>query len=77
MGMIRCLEDDEIERELKWRGTIHFRVFQQVPYKGEIQLHDAGGEACIFIKQITTNKVCTLNFTVFKNKYLGLCLRFY
>jgi hypothetical protein len=26
-----------------WRGTMHFRVFQQVPYNGEIQLLDAGG----------------------------------
>jgi hypothetical protein len=24
-----------------WRGTMHFRVFQQVPYKGVIQLLDA------------------------------------
>jgi hypothetical protein len=33
-----------------WRGTMHFWVFQQVQYKGEIQLHDAGGEACIYIQ---------------------------
>jgi hypothetical protein len=39
-----------------WLGTMHIWVFQQVPYKGEIQLHDAGGEACIHIKQITTKK---------------------
>jgi hypothetical protein len=41
---------------------MHFRVFQQVPYKGEIQLHDAGGEACIYIKQITTKKVMYTEF---------------
>jgi hypothetical protein len=40
-----------------WRGTMHFLVFQQVPYIGEIQLHDAGGEASIYIKQITTKEV--------------------
>jgi hypothetical protein len=56
---------------------MHFRVFQQVQYKREIQLHDAGGEACIYIKLITTKKLCTLNFTLFKTKYLGLCVRFY
>jgi hypothetical protein len=31
------------------------------------------GEACTHIKQITTKKVCTLHFIMFKNKYLGLC----
>jgi hypothetical protein len=60
-----------------WRGTMHFRVFQQVPYNGEIQLHEAGGGACIYSKQITTKKICTLNFTLFKVKYLGLCVHFY
>jgi hypothetical protein len=59
------------------RGAMHFRVFQQVPYKREIQLHGAGGEACIYIKQITIKNVCTLNFALFKTKYLGLCVRFY
>jgi hypothetical protein len=31
------------------------------------------GEACTHIKQITTKNICTMNFTMFKNKYLGLC----
>jgi hypothetical protein len=35
---------------------MHFRVLQEVPYKGEIHLHDVGSEACIYIKQITTQK---------------------
>jgi hypothetical protein len=39
-----------------WRGTVRFWVLQEVPYKGEIQLHDAGGEPCIYIKQITTKR---------------------
>jgi hypothetical protein len=56
---------------------MHFRVFQQVSYQGVIQLHDAGDEACIYIKQIATKKLCTVNFTLFKTKYLGLCARFY
>jgi hypothetical protein len=36
-----------------WRGTVLSRVFQGVPHKGEIQLHNAGGEDSICIKQIT------------------------
>jgi hypothetical protein len=31
------------------------------------------GEACTHIKQTATKKVCVLHFTMFKNKYLGLC----
>jgi hypothetical protein len=31
------------------------------------------GEAWTHINQITTKKVCTLHFTMFKNKYLGVC----
>jgi hypothetical protein len=56
---------------------MHFRVLQEVPYKGEIQLYDTGCEPCIYIKQITIKKVCTLNFTLFKTKYIGLSIRFY
>jgi hypothetical protein len=26
-----------------WRGTMHFWLLQEVPYKGDIQLNDAGG----------------------------------
>jgi hypothetical protein len=37
-----------------WRGTLHFRVIQEVAYKGEIQLLDMGGEAYIYIQQIST-----------------------
>jgi C4-type Zn-finger protein len=56
MGMIRCLEDGETGRQLKCKicdvGLCIF-VFQQVPYKGEIQLHETGCEACTYIKQVT------------------------
>jgi hypothetical protein len=58
-----------------WRGTVHFRVIQAVPYKSEIQLHDAGDEPCIYIKQITTEKGMYMNFTLFKTKYVGLGVR--
>jgi hypothetical protein len=34
-----------------WCGTMHFRVLQEVPYKGEIQLHDAGGGWSQYIQQ--------------------------
>jgi hypothetical protein len=40
------LEDDKIKRQLRCKICdmgLHFRVLQEVPYKGEIQLHDAGG----------------------------------
>jgi hypothetical protein len=39
-----------------WRGTVFSRVLQGVLHKGEIQLLDAGFEACIFIKKLTTTK---------------------
>jgi hypothetical protein len=57
---------------------MHFWVFHQIKYKGEIQLHDAGGEACTYIKQITTKKkgIC-IEFYLFKIKYLGSCVRLY
>jgi hypothetical protein len=60
-----------------WRGTEHFHVLQEVPYKGEIQLLDIEGEAYIYIQQISKKNVCILNFTLFKNKYLGLRVSFY
>jgi hypothetical protein len=43
---------------------MHFRVFQQVPYKGEIRYmtRGGGGEACIYIKQIITKKVMYIEF---------------
>jgi hypothetical protein len=33
------------------------------------------GEGYTYIKQVTTQKLRSLNFTVFKNNYLGLCVR--
>jgi hypothetical protein len=42
--------------------------------RGEVQLDDAG------VQSIYTSSRCTsstLSFTVFKNKYLGLCFLFY
>jgi hypothetical protein len=56
---------------------MHFRELQEEPCKGEIQLHDVGCEPCIYIRQITTKKLCTLNFTLFKTRYIGLGVRFY
>jgi hypothetical protein len=78
MAMKRCLEDDEIERQLKCKICdmgLHSQVSEAIPHKGEIQLHDVEDEASIHIKKI--KKICTLNFTIFKNKYLGLCMHFY
>jgi hypothetical protein len=62
-----------------WGGTVFSWVLQGVLHKGKIQLLDAGVEACMFIKKITITpkNVCTLNFTIFKSKYLGLCICFY
>jgi hypothetical protein len=58
MATIRCLED-EIERQLKCKiCDVGLCII-----KGEIQLHDEGVEACIYIQQITTNK--------------GMCIEFY
>jgi hypothetical protein len=71
---------DEIGKQLKCKVCgmgLFSRVLQGVLHKGKIQLLDAGVEACIYFKQITTKKVCILNFTIFKNKYLGLCICFY
>jgi hypothetical protein len=40
-----------------WRGTMRFRVFQQVSYKGVIQLHDAGGGGwSLYIQKADKNK---------------------
>jgi hypothetical protein len=80
MAMKRCLEDDEIKRQLKSKICdvgLRSWVLQGVLHRGEIQLHDAGVEACIYVEQITTKNVCIFNFTIFKNKYLGLYVRFY
>jgi hypothetical protein len=41
---------------------VHSRVLQEVPHKGEIQLDDAGGEARMYIKQITTKKGMYIEF---------------
>jgi hypothetical protein len=55
MSMKRCLED-EIERQLKYTicdvGLCIFGCFKKARFKGEIQLHDAGGEARTYIKQM-------------------------
>jgi hypothetical protein len=57
--MKRCLDDDEIERQLKCKicDVEPCILGWGVPYKGKIQLHDAGGgEACVYIKQITSKE---------------------
>jgi hypothetical protein len=40
------------ELQEMWCGILHTQVLWGVPYKGEIQLDDRGGEAYIYIKQI-------------------------
>jgi hypothetical protein len=71
--MISCLEDDEIERQLKCKicdvGLCIFGCFNEY--------HTNARFSYMNIKQITTKKLCTLNFTLCKIKYLGLCVRFY
>jgi hypothetical protein len=56
-----CLEfNDEIDRQLQCKicdVELHFWVLQEVPYKGEIQLLDVGGESYIYIQQISTKNV--------------------
>jgi hypothetical protein len=57
----------------KWKKCdvgLHSWVLQGAPHKGKMT---GGKEACIYITQITT-KLCTFHFTMFKNKYLGLCV---
>jgi hypothetical protein len=58
-------------------------VLWWVSYNGKIQLDDMMGEGgeSLYILQADNNnnnkKVCTLNFTIFKNNYLELCVHFY
>jgi hypothetical protein len=66
-----------VEMQDIWGGTVLSRVLEGLLHKSEIQLHDAEVEACLYVKQITTKNVCISNFTIFKNKYLGLCTRLY
>jgi hypothetical protein len=72
--MILGLEDDEIERQLKCKicdvGLCIYGCFNKYHTKARFSYMTGG--TCIYIKQITTKKVCTLNFTLFKTKYLGL-----
>jgi hypothetical protein len=81
MAMKRCLEDDEIERQLKCKicdvGLLLSRVLQGLLQKGKIQLHDAGVKACIYVEQVTKKNVRLLNFSIYENKYEGLCVCFY
>jgi hypothetical protein len=65
MAMKRCVEDDEIEKQLKCKICgmgLFSRVLQGVLHKGEIQLLDMGVEASIFIKKITTKKYMYIEF---------------
>jgi hypothetical protein len=77
----RCLENDEIERQLKYKicdaELCIFGCFKKYHTKARFSYWMRGGEACIYIQQISTKNICTLNFTLFKNKYLGLCVSFY
>jgi C4-type Zn-finger protein len=58
--MKRCLDDDEIERQLKCKicdvELCILRVLRGVPYKGKIQLHDAGGRRSLCIHQANNYK---------------------
>jgi hypothetical protein len=60
MGMIRCLEEDEIERQLKCKicdvGLCIFGCFSKYHTKARFSYMTRGGEACIYIRQITTKK---------------------
>jgi hypothetical protein len=69
LGMIRCLEDDEIERQLKCKicevGLCSFMCFNKYRTKAKFSYMTrggGGGEACIHIKQITTKKVMYIEF---------------
>jgi hypothetical protein len=83
MAMKR-LEDDEIERQLKCKicdvGLCIFGFFKKYHTKARFNYmtRGVGCGACIYIKQITTKKkkVCTLNFTLIKDKYSD-CVCFY
>jgi hypothetical protein len=72
MAIKHCLEDDEIEGQLKYNICDVRLCF--LGCKGKIQLHDAGVEACTYVEQLTKMYLCILNFIIFKNKYLGLCM---
>jgi hypothetical protein len=49
-----------------------FQVLQE--YHSKVRFSEIKQvRACTHIKHITTIKACTLHFTMFKNKYLGLC----
>jgi hypothetical protein len=69
MGMIRCLEDDEIERQLKCKicyvGLCIFVCFNKYHTKERFSYMTRGGGrggACIYIKHITTKKVMYIEF---------------
>jgi hypothetical protein len=63
MGIIRCLEEDEIERQLKCKirdmGLCIFGCFNKYHTNARFSYMTWEGEACIYIRQITTKKVCT------------------
>jgi hypothetical protein len=40
-----------------WRGTMHFQVLHEIPYKGKIQINDAESEACVCSKQVKTKSM--------------------
>jgi hypothetical protein len=66
----------KIQRE---GGDMRLCIFEC--FQSTIQRRDSirwcGGKGYIYIKQITTQKICSLNLTVFKNNYLGLCVYSY
>jgi hypothetical protein len=78
--MKRCLEDDEIERQLKCKicdvGLCFLGCFKEYHTKPRFSYTTRGG-ACIYVKEMTTTKCMYTEFAIFKNKYLCLCVSFY
>jgi hypothetical protein len=69
VAMKHCLEDDEIERQLKCKNCD--QRWDSVRWQG-------GRSEALYIHQADNNKkVYTLNFTIFQNNYLQLCKCFY
>jgi hypothetical protein len=83
MAIKRHLEDDKIDRKPMCKkcnmGMCILGCFEEYHTKVRFSYmtrRGGGVEAYIYNKQ-TTKKVCALNFTIFKNNYLGLCMCFY
>jgi hypothetical protein len=78
MTMIRCLEDHEIEKQMKCKicdeGLHIFGCFKKNHTTARFSYMMRGVNP--IYRQITTRKICTLNFIPSKTRYIGLALRF-